>query len=271
MSFIKPIIFHWGFLTIPTYSVLMAIAFLTYTFIAWKRAKDEIISSTELFDVLFFSAIFGLIGARIYYVIFNLERFGTDIISYVAIIQNVGLSFHGALIGAIVGLIIFCKRKKWSFWKTADLLVIGLPLAQAIGSLGCLASSCSYGKPSRLPWAIELPGLVEKRHPAQIYEAIFSIALFILLVKLSSKKRNPGFLALTYLIIWGIGRFALEYTRGDSVYLGSVKFIYIINAVVVIIASLLFYFKNKKEVNTIVSLAISAIKTKTKEIVLRLK
>lgn len=266
-----PVLFQWGQFAIPTYGVLLTIAFLSYTFIAWKRGKEEIITSTELFDALFFSAIFGLIGARVYYALFNLDRFGSDIISYVAIVQNVGLSFHGALIGGILGLFIFCRYKKWSFWKISDLLIVGLPLAQAIGSIGCLASSCSYGKPSRVPWAIELPGLVEKRHPTQIYEAVALLILFYILVKLSGKKRSPGFLTLTYLILWGIERFTIEFVRGDSVYLISIKSAYIISAIIVLIATVIFYFKNKNDVNFVIRTTFTRIKTKTKESILRLK
>lgn len=260
---INPILFQLGFLRVPVFSALITIAVLLYIFLAWKRAKEEAISPEHIFDIVFISAFTALLGGRIHYILTHFDKFGTDIVSYFALTSKVGISFLGMVLGGLIGIFIYTQKRRWSFGKTSDLLILGLPLAQIFGSIGCLFSSCAYGRPSRLPWAIELPGLIDKRHPSQIYEAIIMLVVFIILLKVSSKKRAPGYLTLLYLIMWSGGRFILEFTRGDSVYWGTIKSAYIESALILLVSTALFLLQNKKELKELLQSIIKTVKTKT--------
>jgi phosphatidylglycerol:prolipoprotein diacylglycerol transferase len=106
-------------------------------------------------------------------------------------------------------------------WKTLDILALGLPLGQSVGRLGCFMAGCCYGKPTDLPWGVTfthpetLGPLGVKVHPTQLYESFLALGVFAVLYRLRARKQYDGQLVVTYFLLAGLVRFAVEFFRGD--------------------------------------------------------
>lgn len=248
-----PVLFSVGPIKIYSYGLFMALAFLVGSFIVWRRAKEEAFDEEKIFDAIIFTTLFALLGARIYYLLFNFKDFGFNLLKWFWLTRYVGLCFHGGLFGGILGLFLFTKREKWDFWQTADIAVFGLSLGQAIGRIGCFLNGCCYGTPTELFLGVKFSGLPERRHPTQIYEAIFVLLIFYLLLKLERRyrlfawyrgkkdKAAPGFLALSYLSFYNLGRIFLENLRGDSVYWRGVRSTQLVSGLTLLVALIVLY------------------------------
>lgn len=248
-----PILFSIGPLKIYSYGFFMALAFLSGSFVVWRRAKEEAYDEEKIFDAIIFTTLFAFLGARIYYLLFNFTEFGFNLLKWFWLTRYAGLSFHGGLLGGILGLFLFCKREKWDFWQTADMAVFGLVLAQVIGRIGCFLNGCCYGRPTNFFWGVKFAGLAEPRHPTQIYEAVFVLLIFFLLLKLERRyrlftwykgkkdKAAPGFLALSYLICYNSSRIFLEIFRQDSLYLMGIRSAQLASGLIMLASLVILY------------------------------
>lgn len=242
------------------YGVILAFAILAGTFVSeYTGIKFFELKKETIIDLVPYLVIFGIIGARLYYCMLNYDfylRFPTEIIA----IRHGGISIHGAILGGLIGLLIFAKRHKISVFKLADVTVIGLSLAQAIGRWGNFFNSEAFGKPTELPWKLYIAPQYrpipyqdyEYFHPAFLYESILDLLIFGILfgmVKLGRTKRE-GNLALIYLILYSVVRILVEYYRIDSVlYIHGIPVAILVSAIIFIIASTLLIIRNlpKKE------------------------
>lgn len=244
----------------------MALAFLVGSFVIFRRAKEEAFDEENFFDALIFTTISGLIGARVYCVLINFSQFGLDPLKWIWLTKYAGLCFHGALIGGAIGLWWLVDSGKlgpaWrqaGFWQTADIAVFGLALGQAIARIGCFLNGCCYGKPTEVFWGVMFSGFEEKRHPTQIYEALFALLIFCFLNKLDRRYRlfdwykgkkdraEPGFLFLFYLITYNFGRIILEIWRGDSVYWWGIKSAQISSFFILLISLFGLYLRSGRD------------------------
>lgn len=247
-----------GIIQIYWYSIFILLGVLAAIFIIYKEMKKQGLSKDTILDMSFYSIVIGIIGARIYYVIFNLDYYLTNPIEILEIYKG-GLAIHGGLISGCIYLIYFTKKHKLNTLKVLDIIVVGLILGQAVGRWGNFFNQEAFGKlttyktlqNSHIPKFI-IDGMYingEYYTPTFFYESISSIIGFIVLLILrKSKKTKVGQLSGFYLIWYSINRFFIEGLRTDSLMLGSIRIARLVSLLLTAIGITLM-FKNIKNQN----------------------
>jgi phosphatidylglycerol:prolipoprotein diacylglycerol transferase len=221
----------------------MASGMIIGTLLAIKEGKRVGIKEDDILDLAIVAIPSGLIGARLYYVIFNWDYYSQNI-SQVLNFRGGGMAIHGALIGGILAGYLFSRYKKMSFFKLADTVIIGVPLAQAIGRWGNFINQEAHGGPTNLPWGIMVNG--EKVHPTFLYESIWNIGIFIFLWIFRKKKQYEGEVIVLYTILYSLGRFFIEGLRTDSLMIGPFRMAQVISLVGVIGGIIVHIYLSKK-------------------------
>ena len=225
------------------YGILMASGMIIGTLLAIKEGKRVGIKEDDILDLAIVAIPSGLIGARLYYVIFNWDYYSQNI-SQILNFRGGGMAIHGALIGGILAGYLFSRYKKMSFFKLADTVIIGVPLAQAIGRWGNFINQEAHGGPTNLPWGIMVNG--EKVHPTFLYESIWNIGIFIFLWIFRKKKQYEGEVIVLYTILYSLGRFFIEGLRTDSLMIGPFRMAQVISLVGVIGGIIVHIYLSKK-------------------------
>jgi phosphatidylglycerol:prolipoprotein diacylglycerol transferase len=232
------------------YGVLMATGMILGTLIAIKEAKRVGIKEDDVLDLAMWAIPMGLIGARLYYVLFNADYYFANP-SQILNFRGGGMAVHGSLIGGILTGYIFTKIRHIDFLKMADTVLIGMPLAQAIGRWGNFINGEAYGSQTDLPWAIIVDGV--SVHPTFLYESIWDFLIFVYLWLIRKKKKYEGQILVYYITLYSLGRFFIEGLRTDSLMFGPIKMAQLISLVGVvggIIAHIYLSKKAKSNVNT---------------------
>lgn len=226
---INPIIVKIGPLQIRWYGLMYALGFLgSYFLIARQpRARAMGLVGERLQDLIFHLVIGLIVGARLGYVlIYQFPDLGDYIHHPLEIfaVWHGGMSFHGGLVGALMAGLIFCRRRHFPFWATADIVVVTAPVGLGLGRLGNFINGELFGRPTTVPWAMVFPGGGPlPRHPSQLYEAFLEgLVLFLILWKLKDKDLKPGTLVCAFLAFYGIFRFFLEFFRQPDPQLGLI-------------------------------------------------
>lgn len=213
-----PVAVHW-------YGLMYLVAFgLVYLLgrLRIKRGKT-LFTARDLEDLIFYSVMGVVLGGRLGYVLFyKLDYYLAHPIEIFYVWEG-GMSFHGGLIGVILVMMGFAKKRGVSFFTVADFVAPLIPLGLAAGRLGNFINGELWGRPATVPWAMVFPqsGDGVPRHPSQLYEmGLEGIALFVLLWWFSSKPRPTGQVSAMFLIGYGAARFAVEYTREPDDFLG---------------------------------------------------
>ncbi|MGM0639847.1 MAG: prolipoprotein diacylglyceryl transferase [Thermotogota bacterium] len=232
--YVSPIMITIGSLEIRWYGFLIALSILIVTLIAEKRAKKEDVSQDDFYSAVIFGIILGVIGARLYYVAFNLDYFSNNPLEII-MINHGGMAIHGGILGAILSIYIYTKfRKKSSlnFLQALDILTFVLPLAQSIGRWGNFFNHEAYGSPTDLPWKMfvafqhRMPGYenYEFFHPTFLYESLGNSLIFLfLLYYINFKRKIKGEITALYLMLYSILRGFVEILRTDSLYFLGLK------------------------------------------------
>ena len=230
-------------LDIMWYGVLMASAMILCVFLALKEGKRVKISEDDILNLAIIAIPCGLLGARLYYVIFNWSWYSQHM-SEILNFRGGGMAIHGALIGGILAGFIYTKIKKINFFKMADTVMIGIPLGQAIGRWGNYINGEAHGGPTSLPWGIMVDGV--KVHPTFLYESIWDLGIFIFLWFFRKHKKYEGQLAIYYLILYSLGRFFIEGLRTDSLMIGPLRMAQVISITTIIVCLILHKILSKK-------------------------
>ncbi|MBI2026760.1 MAG: prolipoprotein diacylglyceryl transferase [Deltaproteobacteria bacterium] len=209
---------------VRAYGVLIALGFLLILPLAIRQARKEGISSNTIIDVGFWGLLMGLIGARVLYIVTEWEAYKADLVSIFYLWEG-GLVFYGGLLAGCATLIFYAKKKHIPLGKLLDVGAPAVAFVHFFGRLGCLAAGCCFGKPTQLPWGIFFKNpeafarpLNTPLHPTQIYEMGGLLFLFVFLYFVLSKyKKFDGQLALSYLILYSVFRFVVEFFRGDDI------------------------------------------------------
>lgn len=214
-----PILFHIGSFPIHTYGFLGAVGFLLVVGLSIWRARQIGQGSDGIVDIIFWSAVFGVIGARGLWVLQYPEMAPTpwDWIN----IRQGGLVFYGAMILGIPAALVVMWRRKMPMLAVSDVFAAALPLGHGISRIGCFFAGCCYGSPTDVPWAVvfnhslaDAPQGVAV-HPTQLYEAAILFAITGILQVMLGKKRFDGQVLLSYLGLYALSRFVIETLRGD--------------------------------------------------------
>ncbi|MGI6752045.1 MAG: prolipoprotein diacylglyceryl transferase [Anaerovoracaceae bacterium] len=214
----NPIAFTIFGFDVRWYGVCLTIGIFLGILLTYKRAPGFQLDPEKVIDVLLVSIPAGIIGARLYYVIFNWEYYSKDlwqILNY----RAGGLAIHGALIFGITAAIIMCRIWKIPISKILDLAAPGIAFAQSIGRWGNYFNGEAHGIPTTLPWAIQVNG--QMVHPTFLYESLWCFALGVLLIQLSKQRKFNGQIFLIYGMLYSIERFFVEGLRTDSLMVGN--------------------------------------------------
>ena len=209
------------------YGILIGFGFLLAVMLCCKRAPQYGLTEEHVLDALFYAVPLGLIGVRAYYVIFYLDlyRLADGSLDWAAIFRysDGGLAIYGGLIGGILGIVLFARRRKISFLAFVDLCVLGLPLSQAIGRWGNYFNGEAYGFAVTqaalqfFPLSVFADG---QWHLATFfYESCWNLIGFLLLWRFRKHAKKAGDVALCYLLWYGAGRLFIEGLRTDSLLL----------------------------------------------------
>ena len=230
------------------YGVLIALGMLIGIALAVREAKRVGISEDDVLNIAIIAIPVAIICARLYYVIFSCDYYSQNP-GEIFNIRGGGLAIHGGLIGGILTGFIYAKVKKLDFFKTADAVMVGMPLAQAIGRWGNFINGEAHGGPTSLPWGIMVDGV--KVHPTFLYESIWDFGIFLFIMFYMRKKKTyEGEVIVSYITLYSIGRFFIEGLRTDSLMFGPIRMAQFISLVGVVGGLVLhFYLKNRAKKN----------------------
>lgn len=226
------------------YGILIAIGILLAGLISYYKVRKTSIDESIIFDILLWSVPSGIIGARLYYVIFTWQHYSQNIYE-IFMIRNGGLAIHGGLICGILAGYIVCRYKRVSFLYLSDIIIPQVALAQAIGRWGNYFNEEAHGGITDLPWAIEVNGQLV--HPTFLYESLWCIGLFFMLSLIYKKKKFDGQILCLYGILYSFERYFVEGLRTDSLMIGGFRQAQIFSLVAIIIFSTIYFVLSKRE------------------------
>src|SRR6516225_1482495 len=221
-----PRLFELGPVTVYTYGLLLAAAYLLGLRLAMSRAKARGLDSVRVLDLGIYIIISALVGAKVLLLITDFHTFRADPRELLTLARSGGV-FYGGLIFAVTVALWYIRRAGLPLWTTCDVFAPGIALGHAVGRFGCLFAGCCYGKPTKLPWGITFTDpfaaanvgtpLGVPLHPTQLYEA--GAELVILAVLLATERKGRPFAGRTfwlYMLLYAVSRFFIEFFRGDE-------------------------------------------------------
>ena len=215
-----------GPLTIHFYGLIIAVGMLLAVLYASKRSKEFGLKEDDLIDGVLWVAPFAIICARLYYCIFEWDQYASNPIS-ILYIWNGGLAIYGGVLGAVIGLSVFCKVRKIKATAMMDVVSLGLLIGQLVGRWGNFMNREAFGAPTdsflRMGLYNTATGAVEYYHPTFLYESLWNFVGFLLLHFLSKKRKYDGQVALGYVAWYGLGRAFIEGLRMDRLYWGPFR------------------------------------------------
>ncbi|MDX9702508.1 MAG: prolipoprotein diacylglyceryl transferase [Candidatus Auribacterota bacterium] len=280
-------LFQIGGVNIYTYGTLVAIAFLFGIFLAAYRARKIGEDPQNILDLCLYIMVSSIVGARLCFVVLNWEYFKRHLIEIV-FIQQGGLVFYGGMIFAVACTIIFLKLKKLSILQYLDILTPSLAVGHAIGRVGCFFNGCCYGKVAgnsifsflavRFPKVVErIPlgdGTISEQvigsppyidhlysamitesdqyslpiYPTQLFSAGMNFIFFFIMLAIFRHRKFTGQIWWSYLILYSVGRFMIEFVRADNPYVSSIPltFSQILSIFLFITALTAYYFLSKQ-------------------------
>lgn len=253
----NPIFIQIGPISIYWYSIILLLAFLIGAFLALKESKKFQIESEEMYNLFFYLVPIVLIGARIYFVIFHFDYYQDNLIDIFKVWEG-GLAIHGGIIAGIIFIIIYTKKHHLNTFQITDILVVSLILGQAIGRWGNFFNSEAHGPETTLSYlqSLHIPNFIihgmyiegNYYQPTFFYESIWCLLGFIILLLIRKLRTiKLGQITSIYLIWYGIGRFAIEVLRTDSLMLGKFKIAEIISIIMIIVGIFLFITQKKHQ------------------------
>jgi len=246
----NPVMFKLFGLEVKWYSFLILMGIIIGVFLALREAKKFNIKKETVFDLCFYAIIIGIIGARLYYVLFNMSYYKNNLLEIFEI-WNGGLAIHGGLIAAAITVYIYAKKKHLNFFQLLDIAVPSIILAQAIGRWGNFFNSEAHGFATTLTNLehLHVPNfIIEGMNiggvyylPTFYFEFLWCLLGFIVLMLVRKFKYiKIGQTTCIYLMWYSFGRFFIESWRTDSLMLGGFRFAQIISIILFLCG--LFYF-----------------------------
>ena len=243
----NPVAFTVFGIEVRWYGVLIALGMVLATLLTYKRAPRHGLEPDRVLDFILICIPVGIIGARLYYVVFNWSMYEGDFLKIITLRLG-GLAIHGGLIFGIAAAVILCAVWKIRPLNVMDLAVPGVALAQAIGRWGNYFNSEAHGGPTDLPWAVMVNG--QTYHPTFLYESIWCFLLFLFLIYMDNHRRFEGQIFLLYGILYSVERFFVEALRTDSLMIGPFKQAQVLSLSVIIVFTIAYgilykYWKKK--------------------------
>lgn len=252
----NPVLIDLGFLQIRWYSVLILIACFVVLYLTQNEAARFQVQREFIFNMLFWALIVGIIGARLYYVIFNIKDYISNPLE-ILMVWHGGLAIHGGLIFGLLTIIYYCKKYKVRVVRVLDFLVVPLLLGQAIGRWGNFFNQEAHGIatseavlqklmiPDFIINGMKIDGVVYT--PTFLYESVVCFLAFIILLFVRrGKYTKVGTMTASYLIIYGVLRFFIETSRTDALMLGGFRVAQIVSVIMCVIGLGMLMLISKK-------------------------
>ena len=253
----NPVIISVGGFEVRWYSLLILMGIIAAYLYAYNEAKKYNAPKDFIFNLTFWSVLFGVIGARLYYVIFNWQLYSHDLLSVFKFWEG-GLAIHGGLIVGLITMFVYSKKNKARFLKITDIAGPAVLIAQAFGRWGNFFNSEAHGPATTLATLKShgiIPGFIIDGmningiyyEPTFYYESLWCLLGFIICLFIKNYKNTKlGDLTAFYLVWYGSGRFLIESLRTDSLMLGGLKVAQIVSVVAFIAGIVLFIINRKK-------------------------
>jgi phosphatidylglycerol:prolipoprotein diacylglycerol transferase len=220
-----PILFEIGGFPVYTYGVLLAAAYLLGLQFALVRARKRNLDPNRVMDLGIWIILSALVGAKLLLLIVEFDTYGRNPAELMTLVRSGGV-FYGGLILAVTVALVYLWYHRMPVWTVTDVFAPGIALGHVVGRLGCLFAGCCFGRPADLPWAITFRSqyaadnvgtpLHVALHPTQLYEAGAELLILGFLLAFERKGRPfPGRTFWTYMLLYGITRFIIEFYRGD--------------------------------------------------------
>ncbi|CXH58559.1 prolipoprotein diacylglyceryl transferase [Staphylococcus aureus] len=254
-NYIDPVAFNLGPLSVRWYGIIIAVGILLGYFVAQRALVKAGLHKDTLVDIIFYSALFGFIAARIYFVIFQWPYYAENP-SEIIKIWHGGIAIHGGLIGGFIAGVIVCKVKNSNPFQIGDIVAPSIILAQGIGRWGNFMNHEAHGGPVSRAFLeqLHLPNFIIENmyingqyyHPTFLYESIWDVAGFIILVNIR-KHLKLGETFFLYLTWYSIGRFFIEGLRTDSLMLTSnIRVAQLVSILLILISISLIVYRRIK-------------------------
>jgi phosphatidylglycerol:prolipoprotein diacylglycerol transferase len=243
--------FSLGGFEVRWYGVVICLGLLLAVLYAWFNSKKYDVDNNKLIDCALVGIVSGIIGARLYYVLFNFSLYADNPIEILYINEG-GLAIYGGIIGGLLGGIAIAKLHKMNIPALLDIAVMGFLIGQALGRWGNFFNQEAFGSPTNLPWGMisENTGGVAV-HPCFLYESLWCALGFVLFHFLRKKLQNyRGEVFLWYLVWYGFERTFVEGLRTDSLYLfgSGIRVSQLLSALLAVVgAALIVYFRKRKD------------------------
>lgn len=211
----------FGIEEIPMYGFMMAAGFIVGIAAAVFLGRSDRIKRSDVFFCALFAFIFGMIGAKLFAIVGNLDYVLEGKLTFVDLLVS-GFVFYGGLIGGIGGVAVYCAVFKIPILDMMDRIAFAVPLGHALGRIGCLCSGCCYGKPTDSAIGIVFEHPLDpytpvgvKLVPTQIIEALTLVVIFVILLVMQRKGTRRGVNVFAYCMMYAVARFVIEFYRGD--------------------------------------------------------
>ena len=256
MGALNPIAFKLGPFLVHWYGIIIASGAALGVMLAINETKRQRISADDIYDLVLWALPIGLIGARIYYVIFEWQYYSQHLNEIIAIWQG-GIAIYGGLIAGGITLIVFCRQRSLSVWQVLDVVTPGIMLGQVIGRWGNFVNQEAFGSAVSRSFLqqLHLPNFIVQQmyiggayhQPTFLYESVWNLIGFIIMLFLRrTKKLKVGYLTGFYLIWYSLGRCFIEYFRSDSLMLGNIKVAQLISLSLIVIGIIVIIKSTKK-------------------------
>ena len=223
-----------GPLTIHFYGIIIALGLMLAVLYGYRRSKHFGIREDDIVDGVLWIVPFAILCARLYYCVFSWKKYADNILSVLYIWEG-GLAIYGGVLGAAVGIIVYCRFKKIKIPALLDLVSLGFLIGQSIGRWGNFFNREAFGAETatflRMGLKNSYTGTWSYHHPTFLYESLWNAAGFVLLHFLSKRRKYDGQIALGYVAWYGLGRAVIEGLRTDSLYWGSLRVSQVLAAV----------------------------------------
>lgn len=220
-----PRLLELGSITLYTYGVLLAAAYLAGLKLAMARARQRGLDANRVLDLGIYIIVSALVGAKLMLLVVDFDYFRSQPAELLSLARSGGV-FYGGLILALLVALWYIRRHGLPVWTTCDVFAPGVALGHVIGRIGCLMAGCCYGRPTNLPWGITFTDtfaasnvgtpLDVALHPTQLYEAGAELAILALLLTTEHRRRYfPGRTFWGYILLYAVSRYVIEIYRGD--------------------------------------------------------
>lgn len=248
---INSVAFNIGAKPIYWYALIILTGFVLAILFCCHSAKKRNINTENIVDIALYGLIFGLIGARAYYVLFDLKSFIDNPLDIFKIWEG-GLAIYGALIGAVISTFIMCKKRKLNFLEIADICAPGLFIGQIIGRFGNFVNAEVYGYETSSLFGMSINGAAPV-HPLFLYESLWNLLGLIIMLIFRNKKKTHGQVICFYAFWYGLGRIFLEGMRQPKYILyiidGVLGVSQLVSAILIIASAAFFMVLSGKQKN----------------------